>query len=195
DSLDAAKLTTGELPDARLVGTYASTLHFSNSANTYAGSFTGTFGGSPILDQYLASAETWNSKVSSISVTAPLTVSGTTNPIVSLPQASSSSNGYLAASDFNKFISSANANAGTVFRWAVFQTYDGGAWMADNDSSLFGGVSPSSWTDGNYTAVNMSGDPELFRTIFINTAHAGKNALVYSDVSPYYSSTNGKIIL
>lgn len=81
------------------------------------------------------------------------------------------------------------------YRYAVFDTYANGSlgWMMGNDSNMFGGINPSSWTDGNATAGSMSDDPQVLNTLYVNKGYAGKNAMIFSDVDNYYSSTNGRI--
>jgi subtilisin-like proprotein convertase family protein len=86
-----------------------------------------------------------------------------------------------------------------TYRWAVFSTYSqwNGCWYANNDSALFGGVNPSSWTDGNYRAVHVSSDSDILRTLFTRSGPpigTLKNAMVYADEWYYTSSTNGKVI-
>ncbi len=81
-----------------------------------------------------------------------------------------------------------------TYRYAVFDTYDqGSAWMANNDASLFGGIAPSSWTDGNAVASQMSSNKEVLRTLFNRKGYAGANALIHSESSLQYSSTNGRV--
>jgi hypothetical protein len=83
---------------------------------------------------------------------------------------------------------------GPVYYWNQFDTYqDGQSWMINNDASLFGGVNPSSWTDGNYTAANMSSDMNVLRTIFTRKGYGGSNANIVSEVYHQYSSTTGKV--
>ncbi|MBM4253743.1 MAG: hypothetical protein FJ146_17380 [Deltaproteobacteria bacterium] len=55
-----------------------------------------------------SSGTTWQStalppSVTSVSGTAPITVTGTTAPVVSMPQANGSTNGYLSSTDWNTF--------------------------------------------------------------------------------------------
>jgi hypothetical protein len=82
-----------------------------------------------------------------------------------------------------------------VYRWNVFSTYNEAAtWMTGNSPELFGGVNPSTWTDGNGGAHQMSSDKNVLRALFTNKAYPGKNALVFSDVFLQLSSTNGKVV-
>lgn len=82
-----------------------------------------------------------------------------------------------------------------TYRYAVFDTYENGiAWMANNDGSLFGGIVPSSWTDGNAIASQLSANKEVLRTLFTRKGYAGANALVHAETYAYYSSTNGKVV-
>jgi hypothetical protein len=83
-----------------------------------------------------------------------------------------------------------------TFRWNVFSTYDQAVnWVCGNTASLFCGVSPSSWSDGNALASSISSDKDVLRSFFINKAYAGKNAMVFSDTWYNYSSTNGKLVI
>ncbi len=85
---------------------------------------------------------------------------------------------------------------GATYRYAVFDTYDNSwSWLMNNDTSMFGGVPPSSWTDGTATAWNLSPDKELLRTLFTRKGYAGKNALVHAEVRQQYSSTDGRMVL
>lgn len=85
------------------------------------------------------------------------------------------------------------SHSGAIYRWNVFSTYDqGSGWMADNITSLFGGIAPSSWTDGNAT-VEALGSMEELRTLFSRKGYASKNALVVADTWTAVSSSNGKI--
>lgn len=81
-----------------------------------------------------------------------------------------------------------------VIRYNVFDTYlEACCWNADNNPNLYGGVNPSSWTDGNAFASDMSSDAETLRTLFNRKIYPGKNALVSSQRWMDGSSTNGKV--
>lgn len=81
-----------------------------------------------------------------------------------------------------------------VIRYNVFDTYlEACCFVADNDASLFGGVSPSSWTDDSALAGSMSSDAEVLRTLFNRKLYPGANALVAAERWSDYSSTNGKV--
>jgi hypothetical protein len=83
-----------------------------------------------------------------------------------------------------------------TYRFAVFNTYDDASgWMAGNDASLFGGIPPSAWTDGNAIASQLSADKEVLRTLLNRKGYAGANALIHAETFPYYSSTNGKVVV
>jgi len=86
------------------------------------------------------------------------------------------------------------AYTGAVYRWQVFDTFSQqGGWLAANNPNLFGGVSPSSWTDGSATANQMSSDKEVLRQLLTNKGYGGKNALVVSNVYLQLSSTTGRV--
>jgi hypothetical protein len=82
----------------------------------------------------------------------------------------------------------------SVYRWNTFSTYDYGmGWYFGNDGSFYGGVAPSTWSDGNGLASNMSADKNVLRTLFSNKGFAGKNALVYAQqYVDWNSSTAGR---
>ncbi len=83
--------------------------------------------------------------------------------------------------------------SGSIYRWATFSTYNQPTgWYANNNPTLFGGVNPSNWSDGNAIAANMSSDKQILLALFSNKGHAGKNANVYAHEWYSYSSTNGK---
>ena len=83
-----------------------------------------------------------------------------------------------------------------TYRYAIFNTYENGInWMANNDPSLFGGIAPSNWTDGNAVASQLSADKEVLRTLFTRKGYAGANALVHAETFGFYSSTDGKVVV
>ncbi len=85
---------------------------------------------------------------------------------------------------------------GAVYRWNVFSTYSqGSGWYFNNSTAMTGGVNPSSWTDGNALASQMSSDKEVLRTLFSRKGYGGRNALVYADEWTFYSSTNSKVVV
>ena len=81
-----------------------------------------------------------------------------------------------------------------VIRFNVFDTViDSCCWVADNNPSLFGGVNPSTWTDSNGMASNMSASAETLRTLFNKKLFPGANAMVSAARWRDNSSTNGKV--
>ncbi|HVV85099.1 MAG TPA: LamG-like jellyroll fold domain-containing protein, partial [Kofleriaceae bacterium] len=81
-----------------------------------------------------------------------------------------------------------------VIRYNVFDTYlEACCWSADNNSAMFGGVNPSTWTDGNGRADQMSNSAETLRTLFTKKLYPGNNAMVSSVRWHDQSSTNGKV--
>jgi len=81
-----------------------------------------------------------------------------------------------------------------VIRYNVFDTYlESCCWNADNNAALFGGVNPSTWTDFNGTASQMSPSAEILRTLFNKKLYPGLNALVSAERWHDNSSTNGKV--
>lgn len=81
-----------------------------------------------------------------------------------------------------------------VIRYNTFDTYiESCCWNANDDSQLFGGVNPSSWTDGNAVAWQMSSDAATLRTLFNRKIYPGPNALISAEHWSDGSSTNGKV--
>ena len=89
------------------------------------------------------------------------------------------------------------AGKGSTYRWARWSTYSQshGQWFAGNNASLFGGVAPSSWGDGNARAYQMSSDSKVLRAFFVSRGPAIgtlKNALVYSEEWRNWTSTDSR---
>jgi hypothetical protein len=85
---------------------------------------------------------------------------------------------------------------GATYRYAVFDTYDnGGGWLMGGELAMFGGVHPSSWTDGGARAYQLSGDKGVLRTLFTKKGYGGKNAVVHAEVRQQVSSTDGRMVL
>ena len=84
-----------------------------------------------------------------------------------------------------------------TYRWAVFDTYGNniGNWMHSNSSELFGGVTPSTWTDGNGKASSLSSKTQSLLALFNKKGYAGHNANVWSQIYKQYSSTTGKVAM
>jgi hypothetical protein len=93
------------------------------------------------------------------------------------------------------FVGIAPFESSVPYRWQTFNTYDNatGSWLMGNNAAMSGGVNPSTWTDGNATAQNMSADLGVLSTFFTNKGYAGKNAMIWSEVEATFSSTNGEI--
>jgi len=88
------------------------------------------------------------------------------------------------------------AGNSATYRWATFTTYDqANGWNMGNDANLFGGVTPSNWTDNGAIASQMSSDKEVLRTLFTQKGFAKQNAMIFSDDWYSYSSTNGKVVV
>jgi hypothetical protein len=87
--------------------------------------------------------------------------------------------------------------SGSVYRWNVFSTFHQASnsltgWYANDNASMFGGISPSTWGDGSGKAFLMSPDKEVLRTLLTRKGYGGKNATVVADEWYSYSSTNSK---
>ena len=105
-----------------------------------------------------------------------------------------STSGGVKFPDGTTQTTAAKTHQGAIYRWAVFDTYNQAqGWIMGNDASLFGGVAPNVWTDGNGLASQMSADKEVLRTLFTNKGYGGKNAVVISRVHYQCSSTNGRV--
>lgn len=84
-------------------------------------------------------------------------------------------------------------HSGAVYRWATFSTYhENLGWLMSDAPDLFGGVTPSDWTNGSAVAADLSSDKELLRTLFTRKGYGGKNATVVAEVYQQVSSTNGR---
>jgi hypothetical protein len=82
---------------------------------------------------------------------------------------------------------------GATYRWAVWSTYDQWqGWMDNDDPALFGGVNPSTWSDGNAHASQISADKDVQGALFGKKAYAKKNSNVWHDEWRNISSTNSK---
>ncbi|MBM4343125.1 MAG: proprotein convertase P-domain-containing protein [Deltaproteobacteria bacterium] len=82
-----------------------------------------------------------------------------------------------------------------TYRFASFHTHQHSqtSWVMGNNAAMFGGVHPSTWTDGSAVASSISADKDVQRALFTQKRFAGKNAMVCSDVWLMYSSTDGKV--
>lgn len=88
------------------------------------------------------------------------------------------------------------ANAESVYRWAVWSTYDqagAGAWFFNNSAALAGGVVPSNWSDAGATASMISADKKVQAALFNKKASISPDSVVWADAWASYSSTNGKL--
>ena len=65
--------------------------------------------------------------------------------------------------------------------------------MCGNDAIVFGGVNPSSWSDGAAKASQISHDKELQSALFNKKGYSKKNSNVWCEEWISYSSTNGKL--
>jgi subtilisin-like proprotein convertase family protein len=79
-----------------------------------------------------------------------------------------------------------------VYRWINFSTYanNHGDWFMSNRTDVYGGVNPSTWTDGNACASNISSSREVQRSFFTRKGYGGYNANVWTEEWKSYSSTN-----
>ncbi len=82
-----------------------------------------------------------------------------------------------------------------VYWVAGFNTYDNGVgtWYGGNDAAPYGGVAPSTWTDGNGTAGSMTDDFDALKTVFNRRRAISPNSIACAEIQPYTSSTNGRM--
>ena len=85
--------------------------------------------------------------------------------------------------DGNSWASMGRSHQST-FRWQVWSTYGNNGWYGGNNSAVFGGIAPSTWSDSNGMAYQVSSKSEILRTFFNRAGPAIgtlKNANVYSE--------------
>ena len=87
--------------------------------------------------------------------------------------------------------------SGCRYRWAVWSTYGQahGTWYADNNNTLFAGVHPSNWGNGNQSAHHISSNADYLRNLFTRrgpTIGSIKSSVVYAEEWYSYSSTNSR---
>jgi hypothetical protein len=81
------------------------------------------------------------------------------------------------------------------YRWALWHTYDqGGGWFFNNDPSLAAGVAPSTWSDSNGKASQISADKQMQAALFNKRAVLAANSIVWAETYQQYSSTDAKIV-
>lgn len=113
-------------------------------------------GGSPgagkVLTSDASGLATWTTPaaagVTSVSGTAPVTVTGTTTPVISMAAATTSVNGYLSSTDWNTF----NSKLGTA---TAFSGDVSGAYNATSVDKIKGSpIALTSVTNGNFLRFN-----------------------------------------
>jgi subtilisin-like proprotein convertase family protein len=79
-----------------------------------------------------------------------------------------------------------------IYRWINWSTYgeNQGNWFMNNDAAMHGGVNPSTWTDGNACASNISPSRAVQLSFFTRKGYGGPTAIVWSEEWKAYSSTN-----
>ena len=70
----------------------------------------------------------------------------------------------------------------TPYLWTKFSTYDQSSWSMKNDAAMFGGHTPTKWTDGNVTADKIKLEHNVLRTLLNRRGYASQNSMVVSDV-------------
>merc|ERR1719345_167402 len=84
-----------------------------------------------------------------------------------------------------------------VYRVARFFTHHPQfSWFDNNDPSGYGGVNPSTWTDGNARADMMNADVKYLQRVFTQKETSNKyGANICSEMFETYSSTNGMVCM
>jgi len=82
-----------------------------------------------------------------------------------------------------------------VFRHNWWHTHHHGiSWFDGNKGRSFGGVAPSSWTDGNHCANDMNADLKYMKRLFTTRGVADTYGVnICSEVFIMYSSTTGRV--
>ena len=128
--------------------------------------------------------------VQSVTATSPLVRTGATNtPILSIPAATSSVNGYLTSTDWTTFNNKTSAS-GTASQIAYFT----GANSLASDSFLWWDASLNRIGIGDFSTITPPAALSMISTIGAwynrNTANVGN----YSEIGLYYDATNGHLI-
>ena len=84
------------------------------------------------------------------------------------------------------------ASKGSIYRWATWTTYDAnGGWWMGNNSTMYAGIAPSSWSSGAI-ASSVSSTTEVLNTLFWQKGPAidtVSNSTVWSLAVPYGHSS------
>jgi len=82
-----------------------------------------------------------------------------------------------------------------VWRRCIFDTHSSQtSWVDENADSGYGGVNPSTWTDGNAVAWNMHSDVKYLQRLFTERGTGSTfGATICSIVFFMHSSTTGKV--
>ncbi|MBI3184294.1 MAG: hypothetical protein HYZ28_19345, partial [Myxococcales bacterium] len=154
-------------------------------------------------DGYLSSTDwnTFNNKVSSVAAgNTSITLGGTakdptvaTNPTVVQNRVNVTCRPGSTITTVNQD-GTVNCSPIRVIRYNVFNTYEYWyGWSMGNNDIMFGGVNPSTWSDGNGRAWNINPAAGYARSFFNKKLYPGPNALVHMETyAEYGSSTNGK---
>eukprot|EP00055_Hartaetosiga_balthica_P009791 m.39987 g.39987 ORF g.39987 m.39987 type:complete len:460 (-) comp6900_c0_seq1:187-1566(-) len=80
-----------------------------------------------------------------------------------------------------------------VFRFSEFSTYaQCCGWYYGNRAEFYGGLAPSTWSNGDGRADQMVSDPAILRNLFNKRVYCGWNCAVHNEEWYYYSSDNGR---
>jgi hypothetical protein len=82
-----------------------------------------------------------------------------------------------------------------TYRWQAFETYDIGsaAFLFSDDAALFGGVTPSAWSNNNATAADVT--TAGLNTLLNREGRGGASALMVNDRFPHTDDNNGRFFI
>jgi hypothetical protein len=113
---------------------------------------------------YLSSTDwtTFNGKQATISVTAPVVLTGAT--LISIPKATTSQSGYLSSADWTTF-SSGGGNFGAGLYSGIFNNGSGSVYWSNTNTSL-----------GDFTANGAPAISQIYKSGFVTIGGAASNA-------------------
>jgi hypothetical protein len=84
-----------------------------------------------------------------------------------------------------------------MYRWALLNTYDNptGHWLFEDSAAMFGGVTPSGWSDTSALAGSITSDKDRQRSLLTQKGYPGRNAVVVANTRLQYGSTDGTLVV
>ena len=84
-----------------------------------------------------------------------------------------------------------------MYRWALLNTYDNptGHWLFEDSAAMFGGVTPSAWSDTSALAGSITSDKDRQRSLLTQKGYPGRNAVVVANTRLQYGSTDGTLVV